>query len=164
MEALARYAEKGYIEILIPYVVAGEFTTKPSAKIESLAELRKALRNLKQNVQNDLHATIAEFETRIADEFDKLETTAKLRFADWQTRTGAVIVHPGPEHAKKVMEKYFAGALPFGSIKARTDIPDAFIVETILELAAEDPLFSAPGRQFRRVPRYSPPERASQRA
>jgi len=61
MEALARFAEKGHVEILIPYVVAEEFTTNPSPKVESLAELRKALKNLKQNVHSNLHPTIAEF-------------------------------------------------------------------------------------------------------
>ena len=47
MEALARFAEKGHVEILIPSVVAGEFTSKPSAKIESLEELHKSIRQTK---------------------------------------------------------------------------------------------------------------------
>ena len=71
-----------------------------------------------------------------------LEAAAKQRFNEWQTRTGAVIVQPAADHAAKVMEKYFAGAPPFGSVKARTDIPDAFIVESILDLASQDPLFA----------------------
>ena len=37
--------------------------------------------------------------------------------------------------ACRKLTKYFAGTLPFGSPKARTDIPDAFIVEAILDLA-----------------------------
>ncbi len=40
------------------------------------------------------------------------------------------------------MDKYFAGTLPFCSVKARTDIPDAFIVETILDLASQGELFA----------------------
>jgi hypothetical protein len=142
MEALARSAEKGHVEILIPYVVAKEFTTTPSSKIESLAELRKTLKNLKQNLPSELHAFVAEFETRTAGEFDALEAAAKHRFDEWQARTGAIIVQPAADHAAKVMEKYFAGAPPFGSVKARTDIPDAFIVEVILDLASQDPLFA----------------------
>jgi len=142
MEALARFAEKGHVEILIPYVVAGEFTTKPSSKIESLAELHKTLKKLKQNIPSEFHSTISEFETRIENEFNKLEAAAKQRFTEWQARTGAIIIDSGPDHAKKVMEKYFAGTPPFGSVKARTDIPDAFIVETILELASEGQLFA----------------------
>ena len=142
MEALARFAEKGYVEILIPYVVAQEFTTRPSSKIESQSELHVTLKKLKQNVPKDLHVPIAEFQTRIADEFDKLESDAKQRFTEWQTRTGATIVNPGSDHAMKVMAKYFAGVLPFGSVKARADIPDAFIVEAILDLASKGQLFA----------------------
>jgi hypothetical protein len=135
MEALTRFAETGHVEILIPFVVAGEFTSKPSVKIESLEELHKTLKKLKHNVPSNLHVTIAEFETRIAEEFDRLEGVAKRRFIEWRKRTGAKIVQPAADHAARVMDKYFAGTLPFGSIKARTDIPDAFIVETILDLA-----------------------------
>jgi PIN domain len=142
MEALARFAEKGHVEILIPSVVAGEFTSKPSAKIESLEELHKTLKKLKYNVPSDLHVIIAEFETRIAEEFDRLEAVAKQRFTEWQKRTGAKIVQPAADHAARVMHKYFAGTLPFGSVKARTDIPDAFIVETILDLASQGELLA----------------------
>ena len=142
MEALARFAEKGHVEILIPFVVVGEFNSKPSAKIESLEELHKTLKQLKHNVPSDLHVTIAEFETRIAEEFDRLEAVSKQRFTEWQKRTRAKIVQPAADHAARVLDKYFAGTLPFGSVKARTDIPDAFIVETILDLAAEGQLFA----------------------
>ncbi|MBL8295438.1 MAG: DUF4935 domain-containing protein [Bryobacterales bacterium] len=142
MEALARHAKKGRVEILIPSVVAGEFTSKPSAKIESLEELHKTLKKLKQNAPSHLHVTIAEFETHIEAEFNRHEAVAKQRFTEWQKRTGAKIVQPAADHAARVLDKYFAGTLPFGSVKARTDIPDAFIVETILGLASQGELFA----------------------
>ena len=53
MEALTRFAETGRVEILIPFVVAGEFTSKPSAKIESLEELHKTLKKLKHSVPSE---------------------------------------------------------------------------------------------------------------
>jgi hypothetical protein len=133
-------------------VVAGEFTSKPSAKIESLEELHRTLKKLKHNVPSDLHVTIAEFETRIAEEFDRLEAVAKQRFTEWQKRTRAKIVQPAADRAARVMDKYFAGTLPFGSIKARTDIPDAFIVETILGLASQGELLCAFGKAAQQKP------------
>jgi hypothetical protein len=142
MEALARYAEKGYVEILVPFVAAGEFSTKSSSKIDSLLELRKCIKNLKQNLPNDLHPRLSEFESSIAEEFDNLELTAKQRFQQWQERTGAIIIEPTGDHAKNVMDRYFKGQLPFGSPKARVDIPDAFIVEAIIGAAADDELFA----------------------
>jgi hypothetical protein len=142
MEALTRYAERGYVEILIPSIVAGEFASNPSSRIQSLAELRKCLNGLKQSFPSDLHAPINEFESRISQAFDNLETTARQRFEEWQRRTGARIVEPAVDHAKTVFNKYFSGSPPFGSAKARTDIPDAFIVEAIIGFATEGELFA----------------------
>jgi hypothetical protein len=45
MEALARYAENEHVEILIPSIVAKEYTSKPSAKIEAMEDLRKTARS-----------------------------------------------------------------------------------------------------------------------
>src|SRR5262245_390526 len=127
MEALARFAEQGHIQILIPYVVAEEYRTKPSSKIESLAQLREVLKRLRTALPSEVHRVISEFESRITGEFDSLEASARHRFDKWRHRTEAAIVDPAPNQASKVLEKYFAGKPPFKSVKARQDIPDAFI-------------------------------------
>jgi hypothetical protein len=142
MKALTRFAANGHIEIIIPSVVAREFTSKPSARIEAMQELRKTLKNLKKIAPNELHKKIADFEICAREEFDRHEDIAKQRFSELQTLTGAVIMPPAADHAAKVMDKYFAGVLPFNSEKARTDIPDAFIVEAILDLTSEGPIFA----------------------
>jgi len=41
-----------------------------------------------------------------------------------------------------VMDKYFAGTLPFKSEKARADMPDALVVEAILDLTSKGPIFA----------------------
>src|SRR5947207_3031225 len=133
MKALTRFAANGHIEIIIPSVVAREFTSKPSARIEAMEELRKTLKNQKKIAPNELHKKIADFEICAREEFDRHEDIAKQRFSELQTLTGAVIMPPAAGHAAKVMDKYFAGALPFNSEKARTDIPDAFIVGGIAQ-------------------------------
>jgi hypothetical protein len=142
MEALVRYAEKGYVEIIIPSIVGGEFASNPSRRIQSLAELRKCLNDLKQSFPTDLHSAINEFESRISKAFDNLDASAKQRFDELKKRTGARIVEPSADHATTVFNKYFNGLPPFGSAKARTDIPDAFIVEAIAGFATEGDLFA----------------------
>ena len=97
---------------------------------------------LKKTSPNELHTKIADFETSVGEAFDRHETAAKDRFDEWQERTKAIILPITGYHAAKAMDKYFAGTLPFGSPKARTDIPDAFIVEAILDLASQEPLFA----------------------
>jgi hypothetical protein len=142
MKALTRFAANGHVEMLIPWIVAREFTSKPSPRIETMAELRKSLKNLKKTGLNELHKKIADFETSVEKEFERHESLAKQRFAEWEKRTGAVILPPAADHATKVMDKYFAGTLPFSSEKARTDIPDAFVVEAILDLTSQGPIFA----------------------
>lgn len=135
MEALARFAEQGHVEVLIPHVVAEEFTTLPSTKIETMAELRKTLKNLRQTAPSDVHKDIEDFESRIGEAFERLESAAKQRFEHWVLRTGDKTVYAGRDDADKVLKKYFAGVPPFKRVKARDDFPDAFIVETIFDLA-----------------------------
>ena len=142
MKALTRFAANGHIEILIPSVVAREFTSKPSPRIEAMEELRKTLKNLKKTAPSELHTKIADFEKCVENDFDRHETIAKHRFAEWEKRTGATILLPAADHASRLIEKYFSGTLPFGSPKARTDIPDAFIVEAILDLSLQGPLLA----------------------
>jgi len=143
MEALARFAEQGYVEIVVPYVVAKEFTTKSSAKMESMDGLRKALKELRKTLPKHRHEIISEFEARIGKEFDDLEASAKQRFNEWRSRTNATIVDPGSDHAGKVLAQYFAGSPPFTAVKARKDFPDGFILETVRDLAAHGELLMA---------------------
>ena len=142
MNVLAAYAANGHVEILLPSIVAREYASKPSVRIEAMEELRKTTKSLKRTSPNDLHKKIADFEHCVGEAFNKHETAAKERFEEWQRRTGAVVVPISGDHAAKAMDKYFAGDLPFGSPKARTDIPDALIAEGIFELASQDPLFA----------------------
>jgi hypothetical protein len=142
MKALTRFAANGHVEILIPSVVAREFTSKPSTRIEAMEELRKALKNLKKTGLSELHKKITGFETSVEEEFDRHESIAKQRFAEWEKRTGAIILPPAADHTARVMDKYFAGTLPFSSEKARTDIPDALIVEAIFDLTSQGPIFA----------------------
>ena len=51
------------------------------------------------------------------------------------------------EHARDAFEKYFRGDAPYGSLKARDDIPDAFILESVhdIELSEDERIFAVIG-------------------
>ncbi len=144
-EALARYAEEEYLEILIPQVVAGEFSSLPGPKLAVFDEMYAALNKFRGNTPEDLHDTIAGFKLGIRNGFEELQKTAQARFDQWIARTGATILPVAPGHGDRVMKRYFAGEPPFRRPKFRDDIPDAFIVETILDLAATGSLFVVVG-------------------
>jgi hypothetical protein len=77
-------------------VVAREFTSKPSSRIEALRELRKALKNLKKVAPSELHKNIAGFETSVEAEFDRHEKIAKQRFSELQSA----------EHAREALLRH----------------------------------------------------------
>lgn len=60
-------------------------------------------------------------------------------------RTRAKLIAPGDGHAERVLSKYFDGRLPFKSRKSRADFPDAFIVETLLDIGAAEDLLIVTG-------------------
>lgn len=47
------------------------------------------------------------------------------------------ILPASPEHGTRAWQRYFAGEAPFRSVKFRGDIPDSWILEAAIDLAAE---------------------------
>lgn len=140
LEALSRLAEARYVRILIPDIVAREFTSLPADKAQALAGVRKALTDLRRSMPDDFTTVIEQFQNNIAEEFHRIEAEAAALFKTWVDRTGADMIAPGSGHAERVLAKYFDGALPFKSRKSRADFPDAFIVEVLADLATDDEL------------------------
>jgi hypothetical protein len=140
-EALARFAESGYVEILIPDIVAKEFTSLPVDKAQALAGSRKALADLRRRTPDDFAPIIDKFEADVAEEFRRIEVETEATFGAWLARSNATLNSTGGGHTERVLAKYFAGERPFKSKKSRADFPDAFIVEVLADLAAEKELF-----------------------
>ena len=57
-------------------------------------------------------------------------------FEEWMKSLGATEHPVKPAHGEKVAEAYFNELPPFRGVKNRNDFPDAFIWQTILDLAA----------------------------
>lgn len=144
-EALARLAEAGHIEILIPEPVAREFVTLPTDKANAITGLAKALADLRRAMPDEFAAKIESFEDDVAKQLQEIEATAESVFNAWISRTGAEVVGPGDDHAQRVLDKYFDGKPPFKTRKSRNDFPDAFIVEILAELANDEPLLVVTG-------------------
>jgi hypothetical protein len=144
-EALARFAESGYVTILVPEVVAKEFKSLPADKAQAAAGLRKALTELRRGTPEEFASTIDKFEADVDDEFRRIEVESETIFNAWVARTKATFVGASNDHAQRVLIRYFDGTLPFKSKKSRGDFPDAFIVEVLLDLAAEEELFVVTG-------------------
>jgi hypothetical protein len=144
-EALARYAEAGYVDIVLPKVVADEFVTPRSETVKTLEAFRHALREVRLPLSEELQNELDTLESKVANEFENVAAVAKQQLSTWAKRTRAVIVDVGPDHATRVLNKYFGGVPPFGKIKARDDFPDAFIFEAIVDLAVSDEILVVAG-------------------
>jgi hypothetical protein len=136
-EALARLAEAGYVEILLPDVAVREFNSLPSKKREAKEALNKAMHAAKKALPKSDHNVLEEIENQVAVTFDKFEKAAKASLKKWMMRTKAHLLPVGAHHGKAVVAKYFDGTPPFRSKKSRDDFPDGFIVESILDAAKQ---------------------------
>jgi len=85
---------------------------------------------------------VVAFESDLGDEFAKIQETTASRFDNWIKRAGAQIVPVADQHGSKVLDRYFYGKLPFRSAKARQDLPDAFVLEAMVDLAKDGPLLA----------------------
>ncbi len=140
-EALARLAEAGHVEVLIPEVIAREFTALSSEQLEAVASYREAIKKLRNAFPNNLGPRISTLKKSIKDLIESSESEAASTFNLWMERVEGREIKPGSGHAQRILAKYFDGVLPFGTKKARNDFPDAFIAEIILDLAVDEKLF-----------------------
>jgi len=111
-EALARLAEAGHIQVLIPEPVAREFVSLPTDKASAITGLRKALADLRHALPDEFARTIEKFEGDVSTQIQEIETAAESVFRAWIERTRAEIVAPGENHAQTVLDKYFDGDSP----------------------------------------------------
>jgi len=109
----------------------GEFVDKTEAS-------RTAIHNLVR----DRWSPILEIHESLTDARDWLARNKEIVSQAAHDKAAAVLGMLSPtvlpinaRHAPAVFDSYFQGTLPFGSIKARDDIPDAFILESLKELA-----------------------------
>jgi hypothetical protein len=140
-EVLARLAEAGYVEILIPEVVAKEFASLSSEQIEGAAKVQEAIKGIRSVFPKKFTSRIDALKKDFKELSKSLEFEARSTFDQWMQRVNGRVINPGGDHAQRILTKYFDGSLPFGSRKARTDFPDAFIAEIILDLAVNQELF-----------------------
>lgn len=134
-EALARFAEAGYVEVYIPQVVASEFASPSAVAAEALASSKKALAELRRHVSGDLNNRIDAFETELVGALAAAQQQADDTLAKWIKRTDAEVVAIAANHSEQVFKRYFAGQPPFREAKSRADLPDAFIFQAFLDLA-----------------------------
>lgn len=135
--ALERLAIAGLVEVHLPYVVEREFQTQQLAQYKK--ELDATVNGLESLVKKGLKPSeLTEIEsilTKLSGLAPAIMADAEQALPNWLASVGGKR-HPITEsQAAGAMEAYFLGTAPLKAPKTRDDIPDAFIFQTILELA-----------------------------
>lgn len=139
--------EEDVIDVLMPHVIAHEWRT------QQLERLRKQF----QRAEDALKELVGSGHLDAHDEFENLKLAAgtiKKSAADLEDlsqkaldtlleQLDTEVIPIANEHGSRVMAGYFKGSSPFSGIKNRQDIPDAFVYETVVDLAPNGPTIVA---------------------
>lgn len=139
-QGLERLCVHGILKLHLPYIVEREYQTQQSEEYK--IKLNEALSALDAIIRKGLSSTSKQKAEQLRSELRNLGAAilpeAERALTDWANSIHATRHPLTADSAIKAMESYFTGAPPLKAPKIRTDIPDAFIFQTILSLASED--------------------------
>jgi hypothetical protein len=136
MRALGRLASGGKVAVHMPEVVQREFVSQQTAELEN--RLRNVETALSSILRISANGELSEFAEQVANRAKRLSTEAAemaaSEFSGWLTATDAIVYRIVGDHGRRVMDAYFNGTAPYKSPKNRSDIPDSFIWECVLDI------------------------------
>ncbi len=131
-ELIAELSRINAIKLKIPEMVDKEFLSQKIAEIETYYD--KILTSLKQ-LQTKNHDNTIQFDKELK-KFQEAKNHSLIEIEeDWRTykREKNISIIPFSITAtSKVFKDYFKGNPPFKNVKNRSDLPDAFILQSIL--------------------------------
>ena len=135
---LTKLAENGFARIHIPRVVEREFSSQQLLSLEStFGDASKFVSSVRKKISDSLAANVKDIEGLIEVLRSKAEEEASSSLSRWADKIGATLHEPQPHHGQLVLDAYFSGGAPFSQLKERKDFPDAFIFESVRDLASE---------------------------
>lgn len=139
-KALEKLSKAGVIRLHIPYVVMREFQTQ-QREIYS-KDLMKAISGLSGLSRKLLDADILDklkaLKNELDNESENILSNAENQITHWANDIEANLYPLCLDQTNAALEAYFQGSPPLKSIKAREDIPDSFIVQSIYKLNGEN--------------------------
>ncbi|HMP71489.1 MAG TPA: PIN domain-containing protein [Pirellulaceae bacterium] len=129
---LKDHAMAGRIKIHLSEISWQEFITAKQQQVDAAwDDIRRGLRKIKDLIHGNRVIQILQ-NTEVANA-DSDKSSVKAAAEYWISQANAVVHGIHDRHARRVFEKYFAGSRPFKAIKRRDDIPDAFILEAVVD-------------------------------
>ncbi len=135
--ALERVAETGQLKVHVPFFVEKELLSclesEPTGSIEQIC--RSLVHLTRQPLLRGLKSQLTDLDNKVKQLRADVETCVREDLERWFKRINAERYPVADHHGANVAEAYFSGEPPFSERKNRKDIPDAFIFETIKDLA-----------------------------
>lgn len=140
-KALERLCKAEVCRLHLPYVVQREFQTQQMALYQK--ELSASLAALEGVMRKGLPAVELATVTSLRDAVKAAEpavlAAVEAELPAWADAIGSVRHSITEAAAQSAMEAYFCGHPPLTNPKTRDDIPDAFIFQTIKDIASLGP-------------------------
>ncbi|CAH5016570.1 PIN domain-containing protein [Serratia marcescens] len=140
MSILKNLVDAELVCVHIPSIIAQEFITKriTSVKEENLKIIKslEAIEKEGRRINTVLYDERQSFLDQIEMVNKSIEERAKVSFETWVKDFKVNMLHPQQESFTQVFNDYFSGVGVFRQVKARDDIPDAFInicIESLIE-------------------------------
>lgn len=135
-------AKLGLVKMHFPWIVYKECTSHNIADITS--ELDTAENKLKSLSRKGLHEDEDLVLNRIAYQIrktkPKLKDSVEKVWNDYIRETDSILHPLREDYTAKIFEGYFSALPPFKKLKSREDIPDAYIFESLKDLALKHPI------------------------
>lgn len=133
---LAKLATNSFVRVHIPHIVEREFSTQQLSSLENtFGEARKFVSSIRKRVSESLTQEVNGIDKLIEAFRSKAEAEVASSLSNWASEINAVTHATQPHHGELVLNAYFSGGAPFSQPKERKDFPDAFIYESIRDLA-----------------------------
>ncbi len=129
--ALSKHLESGRLRLVITDITIAEVRARiekaVARELAAHGEFRKHARVLRSSSLPEVAGVLVEL--------DAAAVTKSLReaFDEYLDQNKAEIIDTSEQDAGPVFEKHFAGAPPFGTGDKKSEFPDAFVIEALIE-------------------------------
>ena len=134
---LAARAREGALQIYLPWVTHQEILTGIRDHVEDLTARKKLETGLAEIAKGQAdESPLSALQLAAQQTRERVYVDTKNKYEAWIASAQAEILPLTIQQANAAWDAYFAGTPPFRHPKSRTDLPDAFAFQALLELAA----------------------------
>lgn len=133
-----RLGNLGELTTYIPYVVQREFLSqRENEYVNPIIKAKNELIKVSNKpIYDELSYSLKNEAENIDKKIEEVKGWVQKEFDYWCGHIGAEVYQVSNHHGVNVLDAYFSGEPPFKQVKNRADFPDAFIFESVKDIAS----------------------------